>query len=117
MPLASMDGGTAKRITPIIEFQAPSGCQDFGHFLRVRLAIFLIRQRGDWSPMQHPLYEHFLSVQHRMQALKDRLTESSVAADQRKRIESDIELAELALMHYRKAYELEQKICFSSSSE
>jgi len=52
-----------------------------------------------------------------MQALKDRLTESSVAADQRKRIESDIELAELALMHYRKAYELEQKICFSSSSE
>jgi hypothetical protein len=60
--------------------------------------------------MQRTLNQHLLQLQHTAQELNDRLTNPNLSGIERDRIESEIRIADLALMCYLKAFEIEQKI-------
>jgi hypothetical protein len=59
--------------------------------------------------MLRPLRDHFMNLEHRLQALRDELTRPNLTAEERKRIEMRMQLSELALKHYVKAFELERR--------
>jgi hypothetical protein len=64
-----------------------------------------------WAmPMQSSLHDHIMFLEQSIQALSDRLTDPAHTTDERKRIHSQIRDAELALAHYRKAFELEGRL-------
>ena len=58
--------------------------------------------------MDRTLHEHILYLEHRIQSLRDQLTESHRTAGERERVGAEIKVAELALAHYRAAYDLEK---------
>ena len=60
--------------------------------------------------MQNTLHEHIMRLELNIQALSDQLTDPHLTTPERDQIESEIRIAELALAHYRKAYELEQTV-------
>ena len=51
-----------------------------------------------------------VELEMRIQALRDKLTLPNLTEEERARTNSQIRVAELALSHYMKAFELEQKI-------
>lgn len=59
--------------------------------------------------MLQPLRNHVLNLELRLQALRDELTRPVLTGEERKRVQVKIRLSELALKHYVKAFELEQK--------
>ena len=61
-------------------------------------------------PMQSTLHDHMTRLRNRAQELNDRLTSPRLSGSERNRIECEIRVAELALVCYIKAYEIEQKI-------
>jgi len=60
--------------------------------------------------MLRPLRDHVVSLELRIQELRDMLTVPNLAAEERGRIESQIQSAQLAMSRYIEAFELEQKI-------
>jgi ABC-type phosphate transport system auxiliary subunit len=60
--------------------------------------------------MDRPLKEHIAHLEQRLEALNQELMESAPIAADHNRIESDIRAAELALVYYRQALELEKKV-------
>ena len=60
--------------------------------------------------MQRPLHDHILYLEERVQILRAELTEPRRFARERERIESELNVAETALAHYRAAIDLEQNI-------
>lgn len=59
--------------------------------------------------MLQPLRDHILNLEHRLQALRDELTRSTLTPEDRRRMEKTIRVTELALRHYLKAFELERR--------
>lgn len=57
--------------------------------------------------MRHSLHSHIMYLSNKVQSLKDRMTRSYVSADEIEDLKAQIFHAELALDHYRRAYELE----------
>ena len=68
---------------------------------------FKIRVRG---VMDRPLKEHISHLEQRLKLLNNQLMERSRTIEERNRTESEIRAAELALVYYRKALDLEQEI-------
>jgi hypothetical protein len=60
--------------------------------------------------MQSTLHEHILHLEHLIQALTDKLTDPSHTSADRHRLSQEVQVAELSLMYYRKAFELEQQL-------
>ncbi len=60
--------------------------------------------------MQNTLQAHILHLEHKIQESRDQLTNPALTPAERTRMQSEMEIAELALNHYVKAFELEQKI-------
>jgi hypothetical protein len=60
-------------------------------------------------PMLRPLRSHILDLEHRLQAMRDQLTRPALTPEEREHIEMRMRASELALEHYRQAFELEQK--------
>ena len=60
--------------------------------------------------MERTLGEHITYLQNRVQSLQRQLTDSTLTEIERNRIQAEIQVAELALSHYRKAFELEREI-------
>jgi hypothetical protein len=63
--------------------------------------------------MQRTLNDHILQLHQTLQELGDQLTKPAISSAERKRVESEIRVAELALTCYLKAFEIEQKIAQS----
>jgi hypothetical protein len=59
--------------------------------------------------MLQPLRNHVMNLKLRIQALRDELTRPTLPNEKRKHIETRIQLSELALKHYIKAFEYEQR--------
>ena len=60
--------------------------------------------------MDRPLKEHIAHLEQRLQVLNQELMESDRGPAEHKRIEADMRAAELALVYYRQALELEKKV-------
>ena len=60
--------------------------------------------------MNRTLRDHILVLEHRIQALSNRLTDPSCPTPELDRLKADLHFAERALGHYREAFELEQKV-------
>ena len=60
--------------------------------------------------MQRTLHQHFVFLEERIQELRDRLTEPAQTQADLARIQVEIEIAELALQHYRAAVDLEGRL-------
>jgi hypothetical protein len=60
--------------------------------------------------MDRPLKEHIAHLEQRLEVLSKEMMESAQSLAERNRIEADIRVAELALVYYRQAIELEKKI-------
>ena len=60
--------------------------------------------------MDRPLQEHLNHLEQRLQVLNQELMESARTLAERNRIQGDIRAAELALIYYRQALELEKKV-------
>ena len=59
--------------------------------------------------MRHSLHSHLLHLEIAIQSLRDQLTGVLTAAE-REHLQGQLSAAELALVHYRKAYELELSV-------
>jgi len=62
----------------------------------------------DFDPMLLPLRDHVMTLEFRLQDLRDLLTRPALSAEERAEIETRMRRSELALEYYRKAYELER---------
>ena len=60
--------------------------------------------------MDRPLREHVSHSEQRLRLLNNQLMEASRTIVERNRIESEIRAADLALVYYRKALELEKQL-------
>ncbi|UWZ86254.1 hypothetical protein [Occallatibacter riparius] len=60
--------------------------------------------------MQRPLQEHIALLEQKVQALSAVANDITLTAAERFQASVDLDTAERALDHFRKAYELEQKI-------
>lgn len=60
--------------------------------------------------MQQSLHAHILRLENRLQILRDRLTDPRCDRAEREGIEAEIQMATLALFHYRRAFDLEQEM-------
>ena len=54
--------------------------------------------------MRHTLHSHIIYLENMIQSLRDRLTGSHLATEDREGLETQIYHAQVALAHYRKAY-------------
>ncbi len=70
----------------------------------------LNEDRGTPATMQRTLHQHFIFLEERLQALRDQLTDPSHSGADRARIDLEIQIAELALNHYRAALDLEREL-------
>ena len=59
--------------------------------------------------MQHTLHEHIILLEQRIQILRDQLTGGVRESVEIERVSAEINTAELALLYYRKAFELENQ--------
>ncbi|HZQ67568.1 MAG TPA: hypothetical protein VFA68_03525 [Terriglobales bacterium] len=59
--------------------------------------------------MDRPLREHISHLEQRLKFLSNQLMEGTRTIEERNRIESEIRAADLALVYYRKAMELEKQ--------
>ena len=59
--------------------------------------------------MQGSLHSHIMLLEDRLQVLRNRLTNPMCDRAEREQIESEIQMATLALFHYRRAFELERE--------
>jgi len=63
---------------------------------------------GLWrAAVQYPLQTHILSLERKLQHLRERLVEGGLPEDSRQAILAEVQFTNDALAHYRKAYELE----------
>lgn len=60
--------------------------------------------------MQNTLHEHIMRLELNIQTMRDQLTDPHLVDAERDHIKTEIRVAELALVYYRKAYELEQTV-------
>jgi hypothetical protein len=60
--------------------------------------------------MERPVKDHISHLEQRIDELNKQIIEDRRTQDERNRIESEIRAAELALVYYRKALELEQQV-------
>lgn len=60
--------------------------------------------------MQRPLQEHIASLEEKIAHLKTQANHADRTAAERYQAALDLGIAERALIHFRKAYELEQRI-------
>jgi hypothetical protein len=60
--------------------------------------------------MQRPLQEHIAILEQKIQSLSAQASDIERSAEDRYQATVDLDFAERALSHFRKAYELEQKI-------
>lgn len=60
--------------------------------------------------MQRPLQEHLLYLETRIEELKKKLRDNSLAKAEKETAQIDLGIAERALIHFQKAFELEQKL-------
>lgn len=67
--------------------------------------------------MQSTLHEHIMHLELKIQTLRDQLTAPYLTGLEHDRIQSEIHVAELALAHYRKAFELEHSFTGPPSGE
>lgn len=63
--------------------------------------------------MQRSLHEHILSLETKIQELREQLTDHHRVQLELDSTEAELRVAELALTHYRSAYELEKKLEWS----
>jgi hypothetical protein len=61
-------------------------------------------------PMQRTLNDHILRLRLKSQELRDKLTGTSLPVKEQARIKSELRDAELALGHFLKAFEIEQRL-------
>jgi len=66
--------------------------------------------------MQLPLHEHISYLERRVQTLKTALADADHSAAEKMDLRIDLDLAERALSHFRRAFELEQRL-FNVSNE
>jgi hypothetical protein len=59
--------------------------------------------------MQHTLHDHIIFLEQKIQTLKDQLTVSNRGPIEMEHISAEIQTAELALLYYRRAFELENR--------
>jgi hypothetical protein len=67
--------------------------------------------------MDRSLRTHVISLEQLVQELGDRVTEPQLQSHEIARIRHQIRVVELALAHYRKAYELEQRVLTSQDTK
>jgi uncharacterized protein YigA (DUF484 family) len=60
--------------------------------------------------MERPVKDHISHLEERIQDLNKQIMENRRTQNERNRLESEIRAAELALVYYRKALELEQQV-------
>lgn len=60
--------------------------------------------------MRRTLHEHIIFLEQKLQELGDHLTRPGLSRVERESITRETEIAKDALQHFRKAYELEQKL-------
>jgi hypothetical protein len=60
--------------------------------------------------MRHSLHSHIIYLEIKIQSFRDLLTRSHLTGDEIESLKAQISHAELALEHYRQAYELELSI-------
>jgi hypothetical protein len=60
--------------------------------------------------MDRPLREHISHLEKRLEKLNKELMEHSRTIEERNRMESEIRVAQLALVYYRNALELERQV-------
>jgi hypothetical protein len=66
--------------------------------------------------MQRTLSEHLTYLERRIEALKKQLEEPGKSPAEQNEIKIDLGIAERSLVHFRKAYALEQKLTRTVSS-
>jgi hypothetical protein len=82
-----------------------SGC-----CVRMGTAFFYIPFTVEEIQMERPVKDHISHLEQRIDELNKQIIEDRRTQDERNRIESEIRAAELALVYYRKALELEQQV-------
>ncbi|HEY1647500.1 MAG TPA: hypothetical protein VGF96_05945 [Terracidiphilus sp.] len=60
--------------------------------------------------MQRTLSEHITFLEQRIESLKNQLQETDKWSSQQSEIKIDLSIAERALVHFRRAFEFEQKL-------
>ena len=60
--------------------------------------------------MQRPLREHIVYIEQKIETLKAKLENDQLPASEREAVVMDLGIAERALLLFRKAFELEQKL-------
>ncbi|HZP04629.1 MAG TPA: hypothetical protein VFB43_07000 [Terracidiphilus sp.] len=60
--------------------------------------------------MKRTLHDHIVYLEQTVQSLRDQLTRPTLTSTKLETVHTELKTAELALAHYRKAHELEQKI-------
>lgn len=60
--------------------------------------------------MERPVKDHISHLEQRIEELNKQIMENTRTQNERNRFESEIRAAELALVYYRKALELEQQV-------
>ena len=66
--------------------------------------------------MQRPLQEHIALLEQKIRALTAQANDVDRTAEDRYQATIDLDFAERALSHFRRAYELEQKISLEISN-
>jgi hypothetical protein len=60
--------------------------------------------------MQRPLQDHIAYLEQRIEILKAQQSDAERTAGERLQSSIDLRIAERALVHFRKAFELEQRV-------
>ena len=60
--------------------------------------------------MRRTLHDHIVYLEQTVQSFRDQLTRPTLTLSDREHIHTELKTAELALAHYRKAHELEERI-------
>jgi hypothetical protein len=66
--------------------------------------------------MKRTLHEHIVFLEQTVQSLRDDLTRTNLSTAHREELNTELATAELALVHYRTAYELEEQMAAGPSA-
>jgi hypothetical protein len=72
--------------------------------------VFRYASVGTTSKMQRTLGEHIEYLERKIETLKRRSTELDRTEAEKREMEIDLGIAERALVHFKKAFELEQRL-------
>jgi hypothetical protein len=70
----------------------------------------MLSKTAEEVSMQRPLANHIMSLEQKIGALNLRLNEGGLTPLETNEVRIDLGIAERALVHFRKAFELEQRL-------